>query len=94
MAEVVEERRQQQSKALLARLARVEGQIRGIRRMIEGGESCESLAQQLAAARKALNKAFYEMMACSIENEMIPVAAGAQGAEKLLELTRLLTKYG
>ncbi|WP_220359294.1 metal-sensitive transcriptional regulator [Alkalilimnicola ehrlichii] len=45
-------------KALLARLARIEGQIRGIRRMIDEDESCEAVAQQLAASRKALNKAF------------------------------------
>lgn len=32
-------------KALLARLARIEGQVRGVRRMIEADEGCEGVAQ-------------------------------------------------
>jgi Metal-sensitive transcriptional repressor len=43
----------QDKKAMDARLARVEGQVRAVRRMIGEDRSCESIAQQLAAARKA-----------------------------------------
>ncbi|KAB7628144.1 metal-sensing transcriptional repressor [Alkalilimnicola sp. S0819] len=86
---------QAQRKALLARLARVEGQIRGIRRMIEEDAACEQVAQQLAASRKALNKAFYEMMACAIEHEVAPGEELPTAAkDKLNELTRMLSKYG
>ena len=53
---------------LVLRLKRVEGQLRGIQRMIEGGEDCEPIAQQLAASRKALDKAFFELLACAIEH--------------------------
>ncbi len=82
-------------KALLARLARVEGQIRAIRRMIEEGERCEAIAQQLAASRTAMNKAFCEMMACAIEHEADESGLLDEAAQtKLSELTRLLTKYG
>jgi DNA-binding FrmR family transcriptional regulator len=44
-------------KALLARVARIEGQIRSLRVTIEGGEDadCYSVMQQLAAARGALD---------------------------------------
>src|SRR5690625_5186068 len=81
-------------KALLARLARVEGQIRGIRRMIEEDADCEAVAQQLAASRKALNKAFFEMMACTIERDVMPDEDLDEASrEKLYELTRLLAKY-
>lgn len=81
-------------KALLARLARVEGQIRGIRRMIEEDADCEAVAQQLAASRKALNKAFFEMMACTIERDVMPDEdLDETSREKLYELTRLLAKY-
>ncbi|MGD8429165.1 MAG: metal-sensitive transcriptional regulator [Ectothiorhodospiraceae bacterium] len=87
--------RQKQQKALLARLARIEGQVRGIRRMIEHEESCENVAQQLAAARKAMNKCFYEMMACAIRQEVMPAGEVApRGEEKLEELTKVLSKYG
>lgn len=84
-----------QQRALMARLARIEGQIRGIRRMIEQDAGCENVAQQLAAARRALNKCFYEMMACAIERELLPGEEASDEAQtKLNELTRVLAKYG
>ena len=39
------------------RLRRVEGQIRGIQRMIEDERDCEDIVTQLMAARAALDKA-------------------------------------
>ena len=39
---------------LLKRLKRIEGQIRGIEKMIVSGRDCESLITQLAAARSAV----------------------------------------
>ena len=56
-------------KAMDSRLARIEGQVRGVRRMIGENEPCEDIAQQLAAARRALDRAFYEMVSCMIREE-------------------------
>ena len=42
--------------ALLTRLNRVEGQIRGIRRMLLEPRPCVEVLQQLAAAEAALNR--------------------------------------
>lgn len=39
------------------RLKRVEGQIRGLQRMMEEGASCEDVLTQLLAARSALDQA-------------------------------------
>lgn len=36
------------------RLKRVEGQVKGIRRMIEEGKNCQEILTQVAAARSAL----------------------------------------
>jgi len=38
----------------LARLARIEGQVRGVRRMIEEGEYCIDIITQVQAAQSAL----------------------------------------
>ncbi|NUT99362.1 MAG: metal-sensitive transcriptional regulator [Saccharothrix sp.] len=38
----------------LARLRRVEGQVRGIQRMVDGDEYCIDVLTQIAAATKAL----------------------------------------
>ena len=42
--------------ALITRLNRVEGQIRGIRRMVQEPRPCIEILQQLAAAEAALNR--------------------------------------
>ncbi|WP_367138123.1 metal-sensitive transcriptional regulator [Saccharothrix sp. HUAS TT1] len=40
--------------AVLKRLRRVEGQVRGLQRMVEGDEYCIDVLTQVAAATKAL----------------------------------------
>ena len=66
-------------KAMDVRLARIEGQVHAVRRMIGEDETCEDIAQQLAAARKALDRAFYEMVSCMIRHEP-PAGERARGA--------------
>lgn len=41
---------------IMQRLRRVEGQIKGIQRMLEGGRSCEEVITQVMAARAALDR--------------------------------------
>jgi DNA-binding FrmR family transcriptional regulator len=50
----------------MARLARTKGRC-AVRRMVDADKECEEIAQQLSAARKALDRAFYEMVACLIK---------------------------
>jgi DNA-binding FrmR family transcriptional regulator len=49
-------------KAMLNRLKRVEGQLRGIQRMIIEGEQCQPILVQLSAARKAMQQACVEVV--------------------------------
>jgi CsoR family transcriptional regulator, copper-sensing transcriptional repressor len=80
-------------KAMDARLARIEGQVRAVRRMIGADEPCEAIAQQLAAARKALDRAFYEMVSCMIRHE--PAGAGNQARnERAGKVADLLARFG
>lgn len=41
---------------LIARLRRIEGQVRGLQRMVEEERPCEAIITQLMAARAALDK--------------------------------------
>ena len=87
------------AQALIARLRRVEGQVRAVQALIAAGEPCEKIAQQLAAARKALDRSFYEMMACHLEQQLAVPQAGIKGKGKpraalIAETTRLLARYG
>jgi DNA-binding FrmR family transcriptional regulator len=79
-------------RAMDARLARIEGQVRALRRMISDDEACEDIAQQLAAARKALDRAFYEMVSCMIRAEF--PAAGQARAERVGRVAELLVRFG
>ncbi len=84
----------EQKKSLQARLARVEGQLRGIQRMIEREEDCEAIAQQVAAARGALNRAFAEIVSCALQHRVLEAGeAGVDTREKLAEITRLIARY-
>ena len=83
----------EERKALLARLARVEGQLRGVQRMIERDEDCGRVAQQLAAARGALNKAFFELIACAFEARLGGEKSPAAVRANVAELAELLAKY-
>ncbi|MED5524232.1 metal-sensing transcriptional repressor [Gallaecimonas pentaromativorans] len=82
----------EQQDKMLKRLARVEGQIRGVQKLIREEADCEKVMQQLTASRKALDKAFFEMMACVIEGNVLDNGA-ADNAERMSEIRRLLTKY-
>lgn len=55
---------------ILNRLRRAEGQLRGVQRMIEGGEPCLDIASQMAAVRKALDSAYVRMTVCFMEQEL------------------------
>jgi DNA-binding FrmR family transcriptional regulator len=43
-------------KDILARLKRIEGQIRGLQRMVEEGAACQDILMQSAAATAAIKK--------------------------------------
>lgn len=55
---------------LLNRLRRAEGQLRGVQRMIDEGEDCMHIAQQIAAVRRALDSAYVRMTVCFMEQEL------------------------
>ena len=83
---------EEMKKAMDARLARIEGQVRAVRRMIGADESCEDIAQQLAAARKALDRAFYEMVSCMIRHE--PPSGTRERGERAGRVAELLARFG
>lgn len=57
------ERSEEEYKRLIHRLNRVEGQIRGIRGMVERSAYCPDILAQVAAANAALNAFSRELLA-------------------------------
>ena len=62
------ERSDKERRSLISRLNRVEGQIRGIRSMVESDVYCTEILVQVAAANAALNAFNRELMAEHIRN--------------------------
>lgn len=76
-------RGEHEKEAVLARLRRIEGQIRGIQRMIEEDRDCEAIVTQLMAARAALDRAGLVIMSRHIERCLLE--ADAQTSRARLE---------
>lgn len=80
---------------LVMRLKRVEGQLRGIQAMILAGEDCEKVVQQISASRRALDKTFFNVLACAIQEPgAVGAAAAAKGDKRLEQAAKLLAKFG
>lgn len=56
--------------ALHNRLIRIEGQLRGVRRMIDEGERAERIAQQARAARSALDGMLQQLALRYLKQEL------------------------
>jgi DNA-binding FrmR family transcriptional regulator len=76
---------------VLDRLARIEGQVRGIRKMIEEQRDCEAILTQVLAARTALERAAGEIVGGYIEECMLGEDAEA-ARSKISRTVRLLTR--
>lgn len=53
---------------VIKRLRRLEGQIRGVQRMIDEGAECRDIVTQLAAAKGALDRVGFKLMSAALTN--------------------------
>jgi DNA-binding FrmR family transcriptional regulator len=85
-----------QKKDLLNRLARVEGQLRGIQKLVALAEhpaDCDAVAQQMAAARKALDRSFVQLLSASIQTQSGQAADLEEARASADHLAALLDKF-
>ncbi|MBD2846669.1 metal-sensitive transcriptional regulator [Paenibacillus sp. IB182496] len=80
--------------AMKTRLRRVEGQIRGVLRLMEEGKPCKEVVAQLSAVRNASDKAIAHIVAENLQHCL--TAEQAEGrkdaAAMVQEAVRLLVK--
>lgn len=87
----------QQKKKLLARLRRLEGQLAGVRRMVEEDRYCPEVLVQLSAVRGGLGRAGQIMLE---EHVRHCVASALKSGDEntreqtLSELSDLLARFG
>lgn len=75
--------------SMTARLNRVEGQLRGIRRMVQEPRLCVEILQQLAAAEAALNRVSLEIFRFHVD-VCVPNDIAADESVKTRRLTELV----
>lgn len=78
---------------LLPRLRRVEGQIRGITRMVEQRRYCIDIIQQLTAARRAMDQVTLQVMKGHINGCVSHAIKRQDGAKKVDELMRSINQF-
>ncbi len=81
-------------KVILDRLARIEGQIRGIQSMIKEGRSCEEVLIQISAVKSALSSVAYKFFEDHVEYCIKPsVAEGdVEAFNEFIEAVKVLLK--
>ena len=85
--------RSEHQRDIVNRLRRIEGQVRALAEMVDAGRPCEDIVQQMSAARKAMDKAFYRMMACSVMEAVSCNEPNNATVRDVERSTRILEKY-
>lgn len=79
--------------SLISRLNKIEGQIRGIKNMIDDDKYCVDVLIQVAAAKSALNSVGALLLENHIQGCVKKAIEGGQSAAVLDELTEVIKKY-
>ena len=77
----------------LDRLKKIEGQIRGIQKMIENGRYCIDIINQITAAGKALDMVSLIVMKGHLETCVSDAIQSGESKEKIDELIDTLYKF-
>ena len=78
------------NEAIAARLRRIEGQVKGIQRMLEEGRPCEDVITQVMAVRAALDKVALNVMGDHMEECLME---SISSGEKKTTIERALTLF-
>ena len=79
--------------ALLKRLNRIEGQVRGVARMVAADRYCVDIIVQLAAVRAALNAVALHLLEDHTRGCVQAAIKSSHGATAIDELTRVMRKF-
>ena len=97
MSEATETRGYAENKdAVLKRLRRIEGQVRGVERMVEEGRYCIDVVTQVTAIQAALDKVALELLSDHASHCVIGAAAADQPerTEELMDAVKRLLRHG
>lgn len=78
---------------LLARLRRIEGQVRGIARMVEDDKYCVDILDQVTAATAALDKVGVGLLGNHVRGCVRDAVTTPTGDEKVEELIGVISRF-
>src|SRR5690625_3307931 len=88
--EPIVERTEEERQAVVNRLKRIEGQVRGIQRMIEDDRYCLDILVQLSAVQAALKKVGYTVTERHVKHCLNEAVEQGEGEEVMDELLRVM----
>ncbi len=77
---------------ILTRLRKVEGQVRGLQRMIAQGQDCDAILTQIMAARAALDQIALSVASEHLDRCMDAFLLQPDGRAKILRTMQLFLK--
>jgi len=77
-------------RALVARLHRIEGQVRGLEKMVEEDRYCIDVLTQIAAVRTALDAVAFKLLEAHVEHCVAGALASGDAAEAGAKAAELL----
>lgn len=78
---------------ILTRMKKIEGQVKGIQKMVEEGKECSDIMVQISAIRSAINKVGGIILDRYIKECMSDTAKHADNEEKIGEIIDTIVKY-
>lgn len=81
-----------EKQALMARLKRVEGQIRGLQRMVDEDTYCIDVLTQISAANKALQAVAVGLLEDHLRHCVVQAAAEGNADAKVKEATAAIAR--
>ena len=76
-----------------SRMKRIEGQVRGIDKMIQGEKYCIDVIQQIDAARRALEKVALVLIQQHMKTCLTEAITHKKGNSKIQELMKTLDQF-
>lgn len=83
----------EEHKDLLLRLKKIEGQVRGIQKMLEEGRYCVDILLQINAAKAGLHKTGLQLLESHTKGCVTRAFKEDRGEEAIQELIEVLDKF-
>ncbi|HSV49015.1 MAG TPA: metal-sensing transcriptional repressor [Candidatus Acidoferrales bacterium] len=80
-------------KEVINRLSRIEGHVRGLKKMVEEDKDCPDVLLQVAAVRAALNQVGRILLEDHMESCVVEAAKEGKGEKAIEDLKAALMKF-